>query len=87
MYIGSGTAAVEYARSINDLGNGKLISLLDDRVTLSQLSGVSAQELEATLTVTIVNSSTSDGLIECFDDSQRSTNKSLRLAGMLFNHQ
>ena len=49
---------------------------------MSQLSVVMGQQLEARLLVKVLNTSSNDAIISCFDDMQRSDEISIHLAGI-----
>ena len=78
-YIPGQNNAIEFARGINSPGDGKLVSLSDGRATLSQLSVIMGQRLEARLLIKVLNNA---AMISCFDDMQRSDEISIHLAGI-----
>ena len=81
-YIPGQDNALEFARGINPPGDGKLVSLSSGGTTLSQLSVITGQKIQARLLVQVVKTSSSDAnVVSCFDNMQQSDEISIHLAG------
>ena len=78
--------AIEFARGIDTLGDGKLISLPTGEATLSQLTILTEQDLEADLKITITNI-TSNTVVTCVNVIQQSKQRPLLLTGTCAIHR
>lgn len=81
-YIPGQDNAIEFARGINSPGDGKLVPFSSGSATLSQLSVIMGQKIQARLLIQVVNTSSNDAnMISCFDAMQQSDEISIHLAG------